>query len=171
MNAAVLSTPGSEAWKHVKHVRGNPITMALSPNAPAQRDRRWLTLPQIERLARSFADAVSALGGGGGAGVGPTRTSPEIEQLVVGVRHRLVREGLFHGDQAILWELEDLGVDPLPSVRTIAHILRRHGVTRWRKGRYEPKGTHYPAPRGRRPGAVHQTDYVGPRHLKGPVRF
>ncbi len=101
----------------------------------------------------------------------PTRTRPEIEQLILVVRRRLVREGLFHGDQAILWELEDLGVDPLPSVRTIARILCRHGVTRRRKGRYEPKGTHYPAPRGRRPGAVHQTDYVGPRHLKGPVRF
>jgi putative transposase len=101
----------------------------------------------------------------------PRRTEPEIEQLILVVRRRLVGEGLFHGDQAILWELEDLEVDPLPSVRTIARILGRHGVIQRRKGRYEPKGTKYPAPPVRRPGDVHQTDYVGPRHLEGPIRF
>lgn len=101
----------------------------------------------------------------------PTRTSREIEQLVVAVRRRLVREGLFYGDQAIRWELEDLGVDPLPSIRTIARVLARHGMTRRRKGRYQPKGTTYPGPPGHQPGAVHQSDFVGPRHLKGPIRF
>jgi transposase len=101
----------------------------------------------------------------------PTRTSPEIEQLVLVIRRHLVGEGLFCGDQAILWELEDLGIDPLPSLRTIARILARHEVTRRRKGRYEPKGKRYPAPPGHQPGAVHQTDFVGPRHLKGPIRF
>jgi transposase InsO family protein len=101
----------------------------------------------------------------------PRRTRRETEQLILVLRHRLVREGLFHGDQAIQWELEDLGVDPLPSIRTIARILARNGVTRRRKGPYQPKGTKYPALPGKQPGAVHQSDFVGPRHLKGPLRF
>ena len=101
----------------------------------------------------------------------PASTSPELEAQVVTVRRYLAEQGLFHGDQAIRWELEDRGVHPLPSVRTIGRILARKGLTQRRKGRYEPKGKKYPAPMGRRPGEVHQSDFVGPRYLKGPIRF
>ena len=101
----------------------------------------------------------------------PTRTSRELEEQVVTVRQQLVAQGLFHGDQAIRWELEDRGVHLLPSVRTIGRILARKGLTQRRKGPYEPKGKKYPALIGHRPGDVHQTDFVGPRYLKGPIRF
>lgn len=101
----------------------------------------------------------------------PGCTSQELEEQVVTARQQLVAQGLFHGDQAIRWELEDRGVHPLPSVRTIGRILARKGLTQRRKGRYELKGKKYPAPMGRRPGEVHQSDFVGPRYLKGPIRF
>lgn len=101
----------------------------------------------------------------------PARTSPELRALVVTVRQQLVTQGLFHGDQAIRWELEDRGVHPLPSVRTIGRILAREGLTQRRKGRYQPKGKSYPAPRASSPGDVHQSDFVGPCYLKGPIRF
>lgn len=100
----------------------------------------------------------------------PQRLVAAVEAQVVAVRQQLVREGLFHGAQAILWELEDREVSPLPSVRTIGRILCRHALTR-RRDRYIPKGTPYPAPRADRPGLVQQTDFVGPCHLRGPVRF
>ena len=43
----------------------------------------------------------------------------EIEEIITLVRVKLDNEGTFRGDQAILWELVDLGVKPLPSLRTI----------------------------------------------------
>lgn len=101
----------------------------------------------------------------------PASTSQEIEQVVIAVRRGLRSQDLFHGAQAIRWELEDLGVEPLPSVRTIGRILARHGLTRRREGRYKPKGKKYPAPVVTGPGTVHQSDYVGPRYLTGPTRF
>lgn len=101
----------------------------------------------------------------------PASTSEEIEQVVIAVRRSLESQDLFHGAQAIRWELEDLEIEPLPSVRTIGRILARHGLTRRRQGRYEPKGKTYPAPIATGPGSVHQSDFVGPRYLRGPIRF
>lgn len=101
----------------------------------------------------------------------PAATSPEIEQAVITVRRRLVSQDLFHGAQAIRWELEDLGIEPVPSMRTISRILARNGLKRRREGPYEPKGKKYPALVATGPGTVHQTDFVGPRYLKGPIRF
>ena len=48
-----------------------------------------------------------------------SRTPKEIEELVKFVRLKLYNRDLFCGSQAILWDLEDLGVTPLPSLRTI----------------------------------------------------
>ena len=78
-----------------------------------------------------------------------------------------VQQGCFCGAQAIRWELEDLGIEPLPSERTIARILAREGLTQRRTGRYEPKGTKYPAWPSAQAGAVHQSDFVGPCYLRG----
>lgn len=101
----------------------------------------------------------------------PSRTAPEIEQIVIMVRHSLYNGGLFCGAQAIHWELDDLVVRPLPSLRSINRILARHELTHRRTGRYEPKGKKYPTLVGTRPGDIHQSDFVGPCYLKGPVRF
>lgn len=99
------------------------------------------------------------------------RTPAEIEEVVKMVRLNLYNQGLFCGAQAIMWELEDLDVKPLPSVRTINRILSRHGLTHRRIGKYESKGTAYPKLPALRPNQTHQMDLVGPCYLKGPLRF
>jgi transposase InsO family protein len=67
--------------------------------------------------------------------------------------------------------MAERGLPDVP-VRTIHHVLKRHGqIVAPEQRRYVPKGTPYPTPPARRPNALHQVDLVGPRHLHGPVRF
>ena len=99
------------------------------------------------------------------------RTPAEIEEVVKLVRLYLYNRDLFCGAQAILWELEDLGVSPLPSLRTINRILERNNLTHRRTGKYEPKGTPYPKLPALLPNQTHQMDLVGPCYLTGPIRF
>lgn len=101
----------------------------------------------------------------------PNRTASEIEEIVKLIRLSLYNQDLFCGAQAILWEMEDLGVIPLPSIRTINRILARNELTHRRTGRYEPKGTTYPSLPSLLPNQTHQADFVGPCYLKGPIRF
>ena len=102
----------------------------------------------------------------------PTRTADDSEDRVLSLRAELVSSELFCGAQAIRWEMEARNLGPLPSVRTIDRILRRHGVEPQRRtGRYVPKGKRYPALTADAPGAVHQSDFVGPCYLHGPIRF
>src|SRR5713226_9474619 len=101
----------------------------------------------------------------------PHQVSSEIGAAVKLARLHLYNQGLFCGAQAITWELEDLGVAPLPSLRTINRIVQREGLTHRRTGRYEPSGKKYPQLPHERVNQVHQTDYVGPCYLHGPVRF
>ena len=101
----------------------------------------------------------------------PHRTPAEIEDIVELVRLSLYNKGLFCGDQAIAWELDDLGVRPMPSLSTIGRILRRRELTHRRTGRYEPKGTAYPTLPALRPNQTQQVDLVGPCYLAGPIRF
>jgi putative transposase len=97
----------------------------------------------------------------------PNRTPQEITQLITFVRLELYDKDLFCGAQAIRWHLEDLGVEPLPSERTIARVLSREELTMRRTGRYESKGIKYPQWPAGRPGAIHQSDFVGPCYLRG----
>ncbi|MBU0484864.1 MAG: DDE-type integrase/transposase/recombinase [Proteobacteria bacterium] len=99
------------------------------------------------------------------------RTPSEIEEIVKMIRLNLYNQGLFCGAQAILWELEDLGVKPLPSNRTVNRILNRNGLTHRRTGKYEAKGIAYPGLSSLIPNQTHQADLVGPCYLKGPIRF
>jgi transposase InsO family protein len=99
------------------------------------------------------------------------RTPAEIEGIVKLVRLNLYNQDLFCGAQAILWELEDLGVSPLPSLRTISRILERNDLTHRRTGKCEPKGTPYPKLPALLPNQTHQMDLVGPCYLSGPIRF
>jgi len=64
-----------------------------------------------------------------------------------------------------------MGVHPIPSLSTIGRILRRRELTHRRTGRYEPKGTAYPALPALRPNQTQQVDLVGPCYLTGPIRF
>jgi len=102
---------------------------------------------------------------------GPAYTPAEVVEAVALVRLSLYNHGLLCGAQNIRWELEELRVAPLPSVRTINRILAREGLTHRRTGRYTPKGTPYPALVAHTVNQVHQVDYVGPCYLRGPVRF
>jgi putative transposase len=95
----------------------------------------------------------------------------EVVEAVKLVRQQLSNEGLFCGAQAIGWELEALHVTPLPSLRTISRIVKREGLTQRRTGPYQPKGKRYPQLRAEQPNEVHQSDYVGPCYLSGPLRF
>jgi transposase InsO family protein len=99
------------------------------------------------------------------------RTRSEVEEIVKMVRLNLYNQDLFCGAQAILWELEDLCVKPLPSQRTINRILSRNELTCRRTGKYEPKGTPYPKLPAMLPNQTHQMDLVGPCYLTGPLRF
>ena len=101
----------------------------------------------------------------------PMRTPAEIEEIVKMVRLNLYNQDLFCGAQAILWEMEELGAIPLPSIRTINRILSRNELTHRRTGKYEAKGTAYPILPSLFPNQTHQADLVGPCYLKGPVRF
>ncbi len=103
--------------------------------------------------------------------ISPHRTPGEIEDIVAMVRLSLYNKEVFYGAQAIRWELEDLEVQPLPSIRTINRILSRRDLTHRRTGRYEPKGKVYPELPGLSPNQTHQVDLVGPCYLTGPIRF
>jgi putative transposase len=101
----------------------------------------------------------------------PRQLAQEVVAAVKLARLHLYNQGLFCGAQAIVWELAELGLSPLPSLRTINRVLSREGLTHRRTGRYEPKGKKYPQLCGNGANQVHQTDYVGPCYLRGPVRF
>jgi len=101
----------------------------------------------------------------------PLALPARVQEPVRLVRLELYNEGLLCGAQNIRWQLEDLGVQPLPSLRTINRLLARHGLTHRRTGRYVPKGKVYPTLPAATVNAVHQLDYLGPCYLRGPVRF
>jgi transposase len=101
----------------------------------------------------------------------PNRTPSDIEEIVKRVRRTLEKRDQFCGAQAILWELEDMQITPLPSVRTINRILVRNNLVQRRTGAYTPKGTSYPQLPSQWPNQTHQADLVGPRYLEGPIRF
>lgn len=101
----------------------------------------------------------------------PRQLPGAVVEAVKLARLHLYNQGLFCGAQAISWELEAMQVSPLPSLRTISRIISREGLTHRRTGRYEPKGKRYPKLIGQQANDVHQSDYVGPCYLSGPLRF
>lgn len=101
----------------------------------------------------------------------PDRTPAEIEKIVELVRLSLYNKDLFCGNQAIQWEMNDMEVQPIPSLSTIGRILRRRELTHRRTGRYTPKGKKYPELPSREPNQTQQVDMVGPCYLTGPIRF
>jgi len=58
----------------------------------------------------------------------PLHTPAEVEEIVKMVRLNLYNQELFCGAQAIYWEMDELGVKPLPSIRTINRILSRNDL-------------------------------------------
>jgi transposase InsO family protein len=102
------------------------------------------------------------------------RTPPHIERAVLSVRRRRearatpqTRYGQV-GAAAIREELRTLGLTPLPSVSTIARILKQAGLTNPSLRLARPLAqSDYPGPQARDSNQVHQVDAVGPRYLKG----
>ncbi len=65
-------------------------------------------------------------------------TKQELEAMVVSVRLELYNRDQSCGPKAILKRLEEfIFLCPLPSVRTIARIVSRQGLTHRRTGWYE----------------------------------
>lgn len=104
----------------------------------------------------------------------PRRTPERVVTRVVEIREALeqarVRRSRFAGvgAEVVHLELQRRRVRPLPSLSTIERVLRQHGYPQRRPRRRKGGGEPYPAPRARFPGDLHQTDLVGPRHLRGP---
>lgn len=104
----------------------------------------------------------------------PTRTSDQLEALILAARSRLVANPRAqYGALAIQWELRRVGVAEIPPARTIERVLARAGVSRPRRRQpgYVSKQVPYPALARVEPGATHQVDMIGPRHLFGAAKF
>lgn len=105
----------------------------------------------------------------------PTRTPAELEEAIVASRARLVDNPRSqYGALAIQWDLRRLGIDPIPPARTIERVLQRAGVAQPRRrqpGQYQSKHVPYPTRVAPEPGATHQVDMIGPRHLFGAAKF
>jgi len=104
----------------------------------------------------------------------PRRITPELERSILTIRQRLASQtypGTRYshiGASAILAELQNLHIRPLPSLRTIERVLQRNGVTlpKVRLAPWLPRHT-YPAPHADESNQLHQVDGVGPIYLKG----
>lgn len=102
------------------------------------------------------------------------RTPPHIERTVLSVRRRLearstpqTRYGQI-GAASIREELRTLGLAPLPSVRTVARILQRAGLTNPSLRLAQSLArSDYPGPQAQDTNQLHQVDVVGPRYLTG----
>ena len=98
------------------------------------------------------------------------RTPESLENLVVRIRkdlssHRYAQTGA----TSIQWEMQKLGVEPLPTW-TINRILKRFDLIKKRQP-YIPSGKNYPSFAMDRPGSLHIMDSVGPRYLRNDGRF
>jgi putative transposase len=102
------------------------------------------------------------------------RIPPELERTILSVRRRLqahatpaTRYSLV-GASAILSELKNLSVRPLPSERTIERVLERNGLTapRVRLAPLLPR-QEYPGPQAQTSNQLHEVDLVGPIYLQG----
>lgn len=71
------------------------------------------------------------------------------------------------GAEVIYWELEQIHVGNIPSIPTIARILSRHGKTGKSKIKRNSNNQPYPYIKAECMGDLHQTDLVGPRHIRG----
>jgi hypothetical protein len=103
--------------------------------------------------------------------------SPEMRQAILDIRDRLMRR---HGPReryrlagapTIRHELECLGYEELPSLRTIERVLQEAGRT---SPAFRPRPSttshDYPARPATRSNQLHQLDLIGPRYLKGSRR-
>ncbi len=104
-----------------------------------------------------------------------TRMSPELEDLVLSIRDRLRIESVLghFGADAILDELVELGVEPMPSRATIVRVVRRRGALEIRKRVRRPpppRGWYLPAV-ARGEAELDSFDYIEGLKIRGGPRF
>jgi len=98
------------------------------------------------------------------------QTPHHLERIVIEIRNKLSHTKYSQiGAIAIQWEMQKIGVPPLP-VWTINRILKRNNLIRKRE-KYTPSGKLYPDIGLDSPGSVLQMDVIGPRYIKGDGRF
>lgn len=102
------------------------------------------------------------------------KTQPDLEQAIVRIREEFAAHQTVHtrysliGAPTIRRELDLLGYQPLPPIRTIEEVLHRHGLTTPQLSFIpERRLKAYPGTRPTDSNQVHQLDLVGPRYLKG----
>ncbi|MPZ71450.1 MAG: hypothetical protein GEU71_18290 [Actinobacteria bacterium] len=147
----------------------SPEEIAVSLGRTARWVRKWVARHGDEAHDEGWAEGRSRA-----PHSSPTQIDDGLRHQILAARERLVANPRAqYGSLAIQWELRRLGVDPIPPARTIERVLQRAGVSRPRRRQagYVSKGVPYPAPMSVEPGATHQIDMVGPRHLFGGVEF
>jgi putative transposase len=150
-----------------RYRRGESVTaIARSMRCSPGWVYKWIKRSQQEETDVGWAQGRSRRPHGNSRAV-----SDEMVEAIKLVRLSLYNQGLFCGAQAIEWELEELGLDSIPSLPTINRILSRQELTHRRTGAYESKGRRYPKLCAQTVNEVHQMDFVGPCYLKGPIRF
>jgi putative transposase len=79
----------------------------------------------------------------------PTQIADEVKQQALGVRAALESSGLDHGPISVHDKMHAMGLDPVPSVASLARIFRQAGVARLepkKKPRSAWRRFVYPAP-------------------------
>lgn len=79
----------------------------------------------------------------------PTKLTDEVKQQAIGVRASLEASGLDHGPISVHDKMHTMGLDPVPSIASLARIFREAGVARLepkKKPRSSWRRFVYPAP-------------------------
>lgn len=148
---------------------GGPEEIAAALGRTGRWVRKWVARHGEESGQDSWAQGRSRA-----PHASPTQTPDELVAQIQAARRRLVANPRAqYGSLAIQWELRRLGVEPIPPARTVERVLQRAALSRPRRrcARYMSKGVPYPASETVEPGAFHQVDLLGPRHLFGGVAF
>lgn len=97
------------------------------------------------------------------------RTPAETEQAILRIRQLLEkRPYALSGAPAIKRELEALGFQEPPAIRTIESILKRYGFTvPKQRDILQPAIREYPQSKSQQSNQLHELDLVGPRYFKG----
>lgn len=102
------------------------------------------------------------------------KTSERMVKKILSIREELeshkTRRSAFSGigAEVIQWELKQRKISNIPAISTIARVLSHYGKIGKDKPKRNSNNLPYPYFKAEKMGDLHQTDLVGPRHLKGP---
>lgn len=108
----------------------------------------WWVRKWVARQGEETGDESWALSRSRAPRRSPTRTSAELEALILAARERLVANPRAqYGSLAIQWELRRVGVTDIPPSRTIELVLARAGVSKPRRSQAGYVSKHVPYPK------------------------